>query len=118
MAPPLVLLEEDLHSCCTSPTNPAKGADGLERHPGCFLECTICFEAPDNPVVTFCGHLFCYACLSNWLRIQNKRRQCPVCKNPVSKVVRILGQGPPIDFPHLESAESGCIPARPKELTS
>jgi hypothetical protein len=27
------------------------------------FECNICYEIPQEPVVTFCGHLYCWPCL-------------------------------------------------------
>mmetsp|Transcript_40905 Transcript_40905/g.131551 ORF Transcript_40905/g.131551 Transcript_40905/m.131551 type:complete len:112 (+) Transcript_40905:81-416(+) len=32
-----------------------------------MFECNICLEAAAEPVVTRCGHLFCWACLHQWL---------------------------------------------------
>eukprot|EP00434_Breviolum_minutum_P045925 symbB.v1.2.041286.t1/scaffold8016.1/size8171/1 len=31
------------------------------------FECNICLEQASEPVVTRCGHLFCWACLHQWL---------------------------------------------------
>eukprot|EP00928_Gymnodinium_smaydae_P004088 TRINITY_DN11426_c0_g1_i2.p1 TRINITY_DN11426_c0_g1~~TRINITY_DN11426_c0_g1_i2.p1 ORF type:complete len:166 (+),score=36.84 TRINITY_DN11426_c0_g1_i2:102-599(+) len=61
-----------------------------------MLECNICLEQAADPVVTKCGHLFCWSCLYEW--IQQPRRStvhgglqpstgnavCPVCKAAVS----------------------------------
>ena len=33
-----------------------------EGESGVF-ECNICLEQAHEPVVTFCGHLFCWSCL-------------------------------------------------------
>ncbi|MCO5607472.1 hypothetical protein L7F22_061668 [Adiantum nelumboides] len=44
--------------------------------------CGICLreiEGPSNPVVTCCGHLFCWACIYRWMR-QQQPATCPVCK--------------------------------------
>jgi E3 ubiquitin-protein ligase RNF5 len=46
------------------------------------LECFICLDNAKKPVVTQCGHIFCYDCLHNWLRGRSEYT-CPVCKNGV-----------------------------------
>lgn len=68
------------------------------------FSCNICFEAVYEPVVTACGHLYCWSCLYKWLepgllphereglglvypstQIHNaSKRVCPVCKAPCS----------------------------------
>lgn len=65
------------------------------------FSCNICLEPVTEPVVTRCGHLFCWPCLYRWLepgirpeealaswpnfysqgeRVVESRRCCPVCK--------------------------------------
>lgn len=40
--------------------------------------CNICLETVgDSPVVTLCGHLYCWPCLYTWLRTDHGT--CPVC---------------------------------------
>jgi len=109
MSPPLAVCRNERLPCCADPSpSSAKGdptsdsREALGRHSLC-LECTICLETPASPVVTFCGHLFCYGCLAEWLKVHSTRRQCPVCKAGVSQVVRILGQGMPMDVLHFQS---------------
>jgi hypothetical protein len=66
--------------------------------------CNICLEAVAEPVVTQCGHLYCWPCLYRWLEpgmypderaalglsshldvpVDSSRRVCPVCKAPSS----------------------------------
>jgi zinc-RING finger domain len=70
------------------------------------FSCNICLDSVVEPVVTQCGHLYCWPCLYQWLEpglfpeervslglsmynvdwgIQNNsRRVCPVCKSPCS----------------------------------
>ena len=64
--------------------------------------CNICLEAVTEPVVTRCGHLYCWPCLYQWLApgmrqedhdhlnmqgsssssgVDHSRRTCPVCKS-------------------------------------
>ncbi|SBS85193.1 E3 ubiquitin-protein ligase RNF5, putative (RNF5) [Plasmodium ovale curtisi] len=56
------------------------------------FECNICFDDVRDPVVTRCGHLFCWLCLSAWIK---KNNDCPVCKAEVSKenVIPLYGRG-------------------------
>ncbi|GLI62730.1 hypothetical protein VaNZ11_005460 [Volvox africanus] len=59
------------------------------------FECNICLELAKEPVVTLCGHLFCWPCLYRWMQVQAFSRACPVCKAGVEidKVVPIYGRG-------------------------
>ena len=55
--------------------------------------CNICFEKVVRPVVTRCGHLFCWQCISVWL--ERGAPDCPVCKSPVTRatLIPIYGRG-------------------------
>ncbi|EEQ97566.1 rnf5, putative, partial [Perkinsus marinus ATCC 50983] len=46
------------------------------------FECNICFDQASEPVVTRCGHLFCWSCLDQWL---DRSGECPVCKAGVTR---------------------------------
>ena len=67
------------------------------------FSCNICFDdVSDDPVVTQCGHLYCWSCLFRWIEpgltpnerhtlqlppaytTTGDRRVCPVCKSPCS----------------------------------
>lgn len=63
--------------------------------PAHAFECNICFDTPAEPVVTPCGHLYCWACLYRWLRLHAASPGCPVCKAAVSRetVIPIYGRG-------------------------
>lgn len=80
------------------------------HHHDSRFSCNICLEAVTEPVVTQCGHLYCWPCLYRWLepgmlpgerqslmgggganfyqassptyQIDETRRVCPVCKAP------------------------------------
>lgn len=41
----------------------APGNDGPERS---AFECNICYDVAESPVVTLCGHLYCWPCLYRW----------------------------------------------------
>ena len=77
--------------------------------------CNICLESVVEPVVTLCGHLYCWPCLFRWLEpgmtadefsllwgfhdrltaVDSSRRNCPVCKAScsVTTVVPIYVRG-------------------------
>jgi E3 ubiquitin-protein ligase RNF5 len=87
---------------------PAKRVVGGDAPPaaavaggGCF-DCNICLECAAEPVVTLCGHLYCWPCIYEWLRPDadadagsSARRRCPVCKAAVSPdaLVPLYGRG-------------------------
>jgi len=67
------------------------------------FSCSICFDPVREPVVTQCGHLYCWPCLYRWLSpgmtpqerrnlglpraigpMDESRRTCPVCKSEAS----------------------------------
>ncbi|CAL9108644.1 unnamed protein product [Musa textilis] len=70
--------------------------DGVEASAdGCF-DCNICLDFAAEPVVTLCGHLYCWPCMYKWL--QQRQRggaRCPVCKFGLSPdgLVPLYGQG-------------------------
>ena len=47
------------------------------------FECNICLDDVREPIVTQCGHLFCWSCLYRWLNTNHQT--CPVCKAGVTK---------------------------------
>ncbi|KAI6673848.1 hypothetical protein NL676_001754 [Syzygium grande] len=62
---------------------------------GSFFDCNICLDMARDPVVTCCGHLFCWPCLYQWLHIHSDVKECPVCKGEVTvkTVTPIYGRG-------------------------
>jgi len=58
-------------------------------------ECNICLDIARDAVVSYCGHLFCWPCLYQWLETRPNRQVCPVCKAGISKdkVTPIYGRG-------------------------
>ena len=76
--------------------------------------CNICLEITHkDPVVTQCGHLYCWSCLFRWLNTQHTT--CPVCKAGVSKenVIPLFIRGSEQDpRTHMQSSDSS-VPNRP-----
>jgi len=60
-----------------------------------MFECNICLDTANDPVISMCGHLFCWPCLHQWLETRPQRQECPVCKAGISKdnVVPLYGRG-------------------------
>ncbi len=81
------------------------------------FECNICLEMACEPVVTPCGHLFCWPCLHHWLQLRSSHQECPVCKGAValSSLTPIYGRGTESSA-KIPSAEAGAssIPPRPQ----
>lgn len=79
-----------------------------------FFDCNICLYLAKEPVVTCCGHLFCWPCIYRWLHHHSSANECPVCKGRVT-VKHII----PIYGPGANTLESDVdlhvkIPPRPK----
>jgi hypothetical protein len=107
--------DEGRVSCCVTccPDRSSCGADNNNNNNNknniadSRFSCNICFDAVVEPVVTRCGHLYCWPCLFRWLEpgmlpeerqslgmsyVYNtnnnsgviNRRECPVCKSECS----------------------------------
>ncbi|KAI8320681.1 RING/U-box, partial [Martensiomyces pterosporus] len=72
------------------------------------FSCNICFDTATDPVLTICGHLFCWSCLVQWLE---RSATCPVCKAGCDKdkVIPVYGRGREEKDPRLNAN----IPNRP-----
>ncbi|WOL10133.1 E3 ubiquitin-protein ligase [Canna indica] len=80
---------------------------------GCF-DCNICFDFAVDPVVTLCGHLYCWPCIYKWLQQAEGAapQPCPVCKAILSEdsLVPLYGRG---GHASEKSPQSLEIPRRP-----
>ncbi|KAL3526696.1 hypothetical protein ACH5RR_011352 [Cinchona calisaya] len=79
------------------------------------FECNICFELAQDPIVTLCGHLFCWSCLFKWLRLHSHSHECPVCKALIQedKLVPLYGRGGSSTDPRSKPVPGVEIPNRP-----
>ncbi|GAA0148333.1 ubiquitin-protein ligase [Lithospermum erythrorhizon] len=79
------------------------------------FECNICFELAQDPIVTLCGHLYCWSCLYQWLQVHSHSHECPVCKALVQeeKLVPIYGRGKSSVDPRPQLIPEVNIPNRP-----
>jgi len=79
--------------------------------------CNVCLDPVQDPVVTQCGHLYCWPCLFRWLKTNHTT--CPVCKASVTKenVIPIFLGGSDQD-PRVgdlgTAAAGGDVPNRPQ----
>jgi len=98
---------------------------GQANESGCF-DCNICLDTAHDPVVTLCGHLFCWPCIYKWLHVQlssvsvdQHQNNCPVCKSniTITSLVPLYGRGmssPSSTFgSKKQDALSTDIPRRP-----
>ncbi|GJR12194.1 E3 ubiquitin protein ligase RNF185-like protein [Tanacetum coccineum] len=79
------------------------------------FECNICFELAEDPIVTLCGHLFCWPCLYKWLHIHSRSQECPVCKALIEeeKLIPLYGRGKTQTDPRSKPVPGLEIPHRP-----
>ncbi|GAB2279707.1 hypothetical protein Dimus_014347 [Dionaea muscipula] len=79
------------------------------------FECNICFDLAQDPIVTLCGHLFCWPCLYKWLHHHSQSQECPVCKALVQedKLVPLYGRGKRTSDPRSRPVPGFDIPNRP-----
>ncbi|KAG6537433.1 E3 ubiquitin-protein ligase RNF5-like [Zingiber officinale] len=96
------------------PQNSSLGGSGGNNDAGSF-DCNICFELAQDPVVTLCGHLFCWPCLYKWLHGHAQSSECPVCKAIVEeeKLVPLYGRGKTSSDPRSRTMPDMNIPNRP-----
>ena len=88
-----------------SPSKP--GLDGL-------FDCNICLETASEPIVTLCGHLYCWGCIYKWLEVQDCPA-CPICKAAISRerMLPIYGRG----RPHVDPRSLGVDSRRTSRPT-
>ncbi|KAI3919536.1 hypothetical protein MKX01_018359 [Papaver californicum] len=82
------------------------------------FDCNVCLDVAKEPVVTSCGHLFCWPCLYQWLHLHSDHKECPVCKGEVmeSNITPIYGRGSSVMDEKKEGEEENSslkIPPRP-----
>ncbi|GJV60164.1 E3 ubiquitin protein ligase RMA1H1-like protein [Tanacetum coccineum] len=66
------------------------------------LNVIFCLDSVQDPVVTLCGHLYCWPCIYKWIQhqktssetLENSGSHCPVCKTEVSEKTIVPLYGP------------------------
>ncbi|KAL2475367.1 E3 ubiquitin-protein ligase RMA3 [Abeliophyllum distichum] len=91
-------------------------ATDSEKTSACF-DCSICLDFACDPVVTLCGHLYCWPCIYKWfqsasLDSEEQLPRCPVCKAEISEkfMVPLYGRGQCLSETEHEGKN---IPPRP-----
>ncbi|KAL1815355.1 hypothetical protein ACET3Z_017929 [Daucus carota] len=82
-----------------------------------YFDCNICLDTARDPVVTLCGHLYCWPCIYKWLHVvrssleSDKQPDCPVCKARISEtsLVPLYGRGDTCSDPDAKQP----LPRRP-----
>ena len=65
-----------------------------------------------EPVITSCGHLFCWPCLYMWVKTAGRDYECPMCRLLVSAVTSDLSRG---KHRAEEEVLQSRIPRRPRQ---
>ncbi|CAI8600623.1 unnamed protein product [Vicia faba] len=89
----------------------------VEESSGGFYDCNICLDVARDPVLTCCGHLFCWPCFYQLSYVYSRAKECPVCKGEVTEsgVIPIYGNGNVGGDCEMEMKEAGLrVPPRPK----
>ncbi|KAL2326541.1 hypothetical protein Fmac_025599 [Flemingia macrophylla] len=60
---------------------------------GNFFDCHICLDMARDPVLTCCGHLFCWPCFYQLAYVYSNVKECPACKGEVTEtgIIPIYG---------------------------
>ncbi|CAM8937387.1 hypothetical protein QQ045_012615 [Rhodiola kirilowii] len=100
--------------------SPSDTTTGSACNSSNVFDCNICLEFVQDPVVTLCGHLYCWPCIYKWIHFSNidsdQQPLCPVCKAEVSgaSVVPLYSKGKDIKCSEREATYFGLsIPERP-----
>uniref|UniRef100_M0ZL06 E3 ubiquitin-protein ligase RMA n=1 Tax=Solanum tuberosum TaxID=4113 RepID=M0ZL06_SOLTU len=99
----------------TATTFESSSSSGNGSNDAGDFECNICFELAQDPIVTLCGHLYCWPCLYRWLRLHSQSHECPVCKALIQeeKLVPLYGRGRTSTDPRSKPVPGVEIPRRP-----
>ncbi|CBI32168.3 unnamed protein product, partial [Vitis vinifera] len=67
--------------------------EGME--PICFFDCNICLDMARDPILTCCGHLFCWPCFYQLPNVHSNVKECPECNGEVieTHITPIYGHG-------------------------
>ncbi|KAJ4970751.1 hypothetical protein NE237_003850 [Protea cynaroides] len=106
----------DLVAKALGTSNEAEKSSGSGDGGGSFFECNICLDVARNPVLTCCGHLFCWPCLYQWLHIHSDSKECPVCKGEVTdlNITPIYSRGNDTQELEKEDESELQVPPRPQ----
>ncbi|XP_059434850.1 uncharacterized protein LOC132167834 [Corylus avellana] len=83
---------------------------------GGLFDCNICLEMARDPILTCCGHLFCWPCFYQLSYVDSHAKECPVCGGEVTdrSIIPVYGNGSGDSPPKSELKEIGLkVPPRP-----
>lgn len=88
----------------------------LKERASNLFDCNICWQLAKDPIVTQCGHLYCWPCLYSWLHFHTKLQGCPVCEAIIEELnlVPLYGIGSEgKEAKDLDPNSQKSIPKRP-----
>ncbi|KAL2330902.1 hypothetical protein Fmac_018483 [Flemingia macrophylla] len=90
---------------------------------GNLFDCNICLDMARDPVLTCCGHLFCWPCFHKLSCAYSNVKECPVCEGEVTEegIIPIYGNANIDNSDQIDSNETGLsVPPRPhaRRITS
>ncbi|KAK4718208.1 hypothetical protein R3W88_016546 [Solanum pinnatisectum] len=56
----------------------------VDKNGPSFFDCNICFDIAKEPILTCCGHLYCWSCFYNLPYVDSTTKECPECKGEVT----------------------------------
>lgn len=85
-----------------------------ESNRGNFFDCNICLYMARDPILTCCGHLFCWPCFYQLSYAYLNTKECPVCKGEVTdtSITPIYGSGNG-NYSRMSKASGLEVPPRP-----
>jgi len=73
-----------------NPKTNTENSDTTDKPNVSHFECKICMDVAKSPVVTQCGHLYCWECILRWSEHKKSESiECPVC-NYVLNVNKLI----------------------------
>eukprot|EP01090_Pellita_catalonica_P006166 TRINITY_DN16366_c0_g1_i1.p1 TRINITY_DN16366_c0_g1~~TRINITY_DN16366_c0_g1_i1.p1 ORF type:complete len:197 (+),score=21.48 TRINITY_DN16366_c0_g1_i1:42-632(+) len=89
--------------------------DKDEEERGGAFECNICLGEAKEPVVTSCGHLYCWPCIYKWTDMHRDCMSCPVCKAAIKDINDLIPLyiGGNSNDPRKTTPKEETIPHRP-----
>eukprot|EP00958_Prasinococcus_capsulatus_P011649 scaffold1161_cov391-Prasinococcus_capsulatus_cf.AAC.6 len=115
--------EPDVDTPAATVASPGRHTAESDASDKQYLDCNICLEQARDPVVTLCGHVYCWPCLYEWLKVSQFNGSCPVCKAGVDPakvggssrddrtgVIPLYVRGSTREDPRKQSA----LPSRPQ----
>lgn len=84
---------------------------------GSFFDCNICLDVAKDPILTCCGHLFCWSCFYQLSYVHSNAKECPECQGEVTdtSIIPIYGHGNGNRAQKSKPNDSGLkVPPRPR----